>query len=201
MAGPHGNPHWCNPRGPGRSGTAPEIASRHPHVVEKVLLRIAGAWAEMFGRKPVQALLGRAEPPYTQWQWKRLDKRVGGPMFVRLPRKRLYLGTRLYDGGSRTSLCRVDFDAGRLEEVLRLPSGGDSSYPGIVLHDGVLWIAYYSSHEGNTNIYLAKVSIEPIQPDGAVPAAIQSLDIESRKNYLHVVALNVRAHLNSQIPP
>jgi hypothetical protein len=114
-------------------------------------------------RKPVQALLGRAEPPYTQWQWKRLDKRVGGPMLVRLPGKRFYLGTRLYDGSSRTSLCRVDCDAGRLEEVLRLPSGGDSSYPGIVLHDGVLWIAYYSSHEGNTNIYLAKVSVEPVK--------------------------------------
>ena len=42
---------------------------------------------------------------------------------------------------------------------------------------------------------------EPIQSDGVVPAAFQSLDIESPKNYPHVVALNVRAHLNSQISP
>ena len=42
---------------------------------------------------------------------------------------------------------------------------------------------------------------EPIQSDGAVPAALQSLDTESRKNYPHVVALNVRAHLNLQISP
>ena len=39
---------------------------------------------------------------------------------------------------------------------------------------------------------------EPIQSDGAVPAAFQQLDIESRKNYTHVVARNVRAHSNPQ---
>jgi hypothetical protein len=49
-------------------------------------------------------------------------------------------------------------------------------------------------------IYLAKVSIEPIQPDGAVPTAIHLLDVESGKNYPHGVALNVHAHLNSHIP-
>ena len=38
---------------------------------------------------------------------------------------------------------------------------------------------------------------EPLQSDGAVPAAFQSLDSESPKNYPHVVALDVRAHLNS----
>jgi hypothetical protein len=42
---------------------------------------------------------------------------------------------------------------------------------------------------------------EPIQSDGAVPAAFQPLDTESPKNYPHVVALNVRAHLNPQISP
>jgi hypothetical protein len=34
-----------------------------------------------------------------------------------------------------------------------------------------------------------------------VPAAFQPLDTESPKNYPHVVALNVRAHLNPQISP
>jgi hypothetical protein len=43
------------------------------------------------------------------------------------------------------------------EPVLTLPSGGDCSYPGMVWHDDRLWISYYSSHEGKTSIYLAKV--------------------------------------------
>jgi hypothetical protein len=42
---------------------------------------------------------------------------------------------------------------------------------------------------------------EPFQADGALPPAFPSLDTESPKNYLHVVALNVRAHLISQIQP
>ena len=47
----------------------------------------------------------------------------------------------------------------RYKPVLTLPSGGDCSYPGMVWHDGLLWISYYSSHEGQTNIYLARIRI------------------------------------------
>ena len=37
--------------------------------------------------------------------------------------------------------------------------GGDTSYPGLLWHDGVLWVSYYSSHEGKTSIYLARVKV------------------------------------------
>ena len=43
------------------------------------------------------------------------------------------------------------------EPALTLPSGGDTSYAGMVWHDDFLWMSYYSSHEGGTSIYLAKV--------------------------------------------
>ncbi|OQB35591.1 MAG: hypothetical protein BWY09_02248 [Candidatus Hydrogenedentes bacterium ADurb.Bin179] len=43
--------------------------------------------------------------------------------------------------------------------VLELPSGGDTSYPGLVWYDGLLWVSYYASHEGKTSIYLAKVKL------------------------------------------
>jgi len=36
-----------------------------------------------------------------------------------------------------------------------LPSGGDTSYPGLLWHEERLWVSYYSSHEGKTSIYLA----------------------------------------------
>ena len=66
---------------------------------------------------------------------------------------------RLYDSPVRTSLCWLDPDKPALTESLRLPSGGDTSYAGLVWHDKLLWISYYSSHEGKTAIYLARVRI------------------------------------------
>jgi len=39
-------------------------------------------------------------------------------------------------------------------------SGGDNSYAGMVLYDGLLWLSYYSSHEGKTSVYQAKVKIK-----------------------------------------
>ena len=107
--------------------------------------------------QPNTALLGAAAPPYTDWQWKDLGKRIGGPHMIRLPDGRLVAAVRLLDGGARTSLCWIDPDASSLTEFLNLPSGGDTSYAGLVWHDDFLWVSYYSSHEGKTSIYLAKV--------------------------------------------
>ena len=107
------------------------------------------------------AQLGVAQPPYTQWKWKDLGVRIGGPKMIQLPDGRFLATVRLYDKKVRTGLCWLDAEKGRLHEILTLPSGGDTSYAGMVLHEGLLWISYYSSHEGKTSIYLAKVKIEP----------------------------------------
>jgi hypothetical protein len=105
------------------------------------------------------AKLGRSASPFTDWAWTDLGVRVGGPDFLRLPDDRLIAVVRLYDGGARTSVCQLDPDAGSLTELLRLPSGGDTSYAGLAWHEGRLWISYYSSHEGRTSIYLARVNL------------------------------------------
>lgn len=107
--------------------------------------------------KPGTGLLGSAKPPYTDWNWKDLGVKIGGPNVIRLPDGRLVAVVRLYDKKVRTAVCTLDADAGKLTEVLALPSGGDTSYAGLVWHDGLLWVSYYSSHEGKTSIYLAKV--------------------------------------------
>ena len=52
----------------------------------------------------------------------------------------------------------------RYEPVLSVPSGGDNSYPGLVWHDGLLWMSYYSSHEGKSAIYLARIKV-PLEPE------------------------------------
>lgn len=106
------------------------------------------------------AFLGKANPPYDKWTWTKLNKRIGGPNMIELPDGRILAATRLYDGGARTSLSWLDPEKGTLTECLKLPSGGDTSYAGMVWKDDVLWVSYYSSHEEKTCIYLAKVAVE-----------------------------------------
>ena len=77
---------------------------------------------------------------------------------IQLPDGRFAGAVRLYDERARTAICLIEPEYGTLTEVLALPSGGDTSYPGLVWHDGLLWVSYYSSHEGKTSIYLAKVA-------------------------------------------
>lgn len=108
--------------------------------------------------------LGIADPPYLEWAWKDLGVRIGGPEMIRLPDGRLIAAVRLYDGQVRTSLCWVDAEEGEITEFLSLPSGGDTSYAGMVWHNDHLWVSYYSAHEAQqsdfaTAIYLAKVAI------------------------------------------
>ena len=109
--------------------------------------------------RPNTAQLGTAAPPYTMWSWQNLRMRIGGPNLIRLPDGRLVAGMRRYDD-VRTSLAWLRPDEGLMEELLALPSGGDTSYPGLVYHDGLLWVSYYSSHEGKTAIYLAKIAVD-----------------------------------------
>lgn len=106
-----------------------------------------------------RGIIGIARPPYEEWEWKELGKAIGGPELLILPDGRFVAASRRYDGKVRTALQWLDPAKGTLHEFLTLPSGGDTSYPGLVWHNGLLWVSYYSSHEGKTSIYLAKVRI------------------------------------------
>jgi len=128
------------------------------------------------------AHLGVAKQPYKEWIWRDLGMYAGGPEIIRLNDNRLLAVVRLHEGGlppsdkmpglsknlggGRTSLCWIDPEKGIMKEFLTLPSGGHGghSYAGIVEHDGMIWISYYSSHENTTkeerpSIYLAKVKL------------------------------------------
>lgn len=110
-------------------------------------------------RDPDTGMLGISKPPYTDWKWTSLETRVGGPQVIQLPDGRFVVASRLYNP-PRTSLSWLDISKSTLTEFLKFPSGGDTSYPGMVWHDGLLWVSYYSSHEGKTSIYLAKVAFD-----------------------------------------
>jgi hypothetical protein len=105
-----------------------------------------------------KAWIGTSPAPYTEWKWTETKHQVGGPNFIPLPDGSLWGAGRSYPGGAKTAVARMNA-AGEYEPLLTLESGGDTSYPGLVWHDGMLWMSFYSSHEGKTSIYLAKIKL------------------------------------------
>jgi hypothetical protein len=110
-----------------------------------------------------RAWIGTSPPPYRAWSWRECAERVGGPNFLVLPDGSMWAAARLWRRGRPlVSICRMTEDS--LERVLDLPSGGDCGYPGMAYHRGLLWLSYYSSHEGKARVYLAKVRLEGDRP-------------------------------------
>ena len=100
--------------------------------------------------------IGVSSAPYQKWVWNPLPVKLGGPELIVLDNNNLICVTREDNPGNanRTILAEVTL-SGDFEKLLTLPSGGDTSYAGMVLKDGILYISYYSSHEGQTSIYNA----------------------------------------------
>ncbi|NOX67295.1 MAG: hypothetical protein GXO85_16230 [Chlorobi bacterium] len=102
--------------------------------------------------------IGSSEPPYREWTFNKLQARVGGPNLILLDNGVMLCATREYppDHNEKTILAKVGLD-GEFIKLVTLPSGGDCSYPGLVMRDSLLYVSYYSSHEEKTAIYLAKL--------------------------------------------
>ena len=104
------------------------------------------------------AFVGVSSPPYKQWKWTDTNVFVGGPNFIVLPGGAMIGGGRwTKEGGDGPHMGMGHMTVSGYKPEFALPSGGDCSYPGFVYHDGLLWTLYYSSHEGKTQIYLAKI--------------------------------------------
>ena len=102
--------------------------------------------------------IGLSKPPYRKWSYTDIGQPIGGPNFLITPKGTMWAAGRKYGQAAKTSLATMTGTS--FQHVLELPSGGDTSYPGMVLHDGLLWMSYYSSHEGGkTSIFLAKIKL------------------------------------------
>lgn len=123
----------------------------------QIRFRKDGTAIALLRRDPDVGLRGESKKPYTKWEWTKLDARIGGPNFILLPDGREIAVVRLYDGKTRTSVCEIK--DGKVREIVQLPSSGDSSYAGMVVENRILWVSYYSSHEGKTSIYLARLQL------------------------------------------
>lgn len=119
---------------------------------------------------------------FDDWQWRRIKTRLGGPNMIQLPEGPWILGTRKYlKSGAKTMLGVLGRNAS-FREMIEFPSGGDTSYPGMLVYDNQLWVSYYSSHESRSSIYLAKVSVDTIrqQIDEEMPFGADFPNLESK---------------------
>ena len=140
-----------------------------PREACEVTLRFRGEelWGivRMSGRSDRTGAIIRSKPPYTTFSSAAIKHGMGGPNLLDLGDGSWLVGTREYAferpkgrKGTATVLLRVHPN-GTFERLYEFPSGGDTSYPGFVIHNKELWMTYYASHEGKTQIYLAKVPI------------------------------------------
>ncbi len=145
--------------------------------------------------------LGYSSSPFTDWTWYDLGTRLGGPDIITLPGGKTIIGSRSFkDNKTCTSLFGLN-GKGKAVQLLDFPSGGDTSYPGMLIEGNELWMSYYSTHEGKTAVYLAKTDYGRLcYPRSAVP--------DNRENYekvvngeLTVISFNIRqsnADVNSE---
>lgn len=111
-------------------------------------------------------ILAKSAPPYTSWSYEKLALRLGGPNFLFFNNgKNLVMGSRLWDepGGPNTGILVTELN-GKIIKTIKLTSGGDTSYPGMVIYDGKLWISFYSSHEDKTSIYFTSIAVKQLLP-------------------------------------
>jgi hypothetical protein len=136
-----------------------EVKNEYPNEATIAWDKDGVAYCLLRCEKPNEAQLGVAKAPYEEWKWHALDQALGGPNLIQHESGMWLAAGRLYRPSVRTSVCWLDVQDHKLVELAKLPSGGDTSYPGLAWHDGLLWTSYYSSHEGKTSIYLAKLRI------------------------------------------
>jgi hypothetical protein len=112
-------------------------------------------------RENQNGYLGVSRAPYKEWSWQEQTVRLGGPNFIALPNGKLLGATRghLADRKTSTYLAWLSRD-GAVTPIITLPSGGDTSYAGLVLRGDRLLVSYYSSHEGKSAIYLATLRLK-----------------------------------------
>jgi hypothetical protein len=105
------------------------------------------------------AVIGTSRAPYKDWTWHDAGHPAQGPNFVILDDGRMfYAGRDFQEKQAKTVFGRMTADG--CTPLITLPSGGDTSYPGLaqVGADEVL-MTYYSSHEGKAAIYAARIAL------------------------------------------
>lgn len=107
-------------------------------------------------------ILAVAASPYINWNFHKLDYRLGGPNLIFLRNGKRIIGTRVHVPEVHLGLL-AENPKNNFSEILHLPSSGDCSYPGMIIRKKTLYLSYYSSHEGKTSIYFGRIPLSVLK--------------------------------------
>lgn len=99
-----------------------------------------------------------AKPPFTEWSATPGNVGYGGHSIHTMGGVN-YFFSRASKGQESITMIYTYAD-GKMTPYCELPSGGDCSYAEAVPLGKEMLVSYYSSHEGSTNIYLARVPLK-----------------------------------------
>ncbi|WP_425395151.1 sialidase family protein [Aeoliella sp.] len=114
---------------------------------------------------------------YTDFDWTPLidqqgiHRQLGGPNMIFTPSGEILVASRKVssegtsDNQSKTMLAQITVD-GTWRDLMELPSGGDTSYAGLLLEGDDLMVSYYSAPPsgGDPHIYFANLTLGTIAP-------------------------------------
>ena len=110
-------------------------------------------------RTEKKALIGISNKGKNIWKWYDSGYEIGGPDIVNINGD-IFVAGRSYDNnGTRTTLFKLDKKSFKLLMVVNISEDGDSSYPGFVYQDGMLYISHYYVKNGVSSILFSKVKI------------------------------------------
>ncbi|MBK8503596.1 MAG: DUF4038 domain-containing protein [Saprospiraceae bacterium] len=105
---------------------------------------------------------GVSPAPFKRWIWTPMNYRLGGPDLFVLDDQTILAGTRIHNADGPSTSILLGNRYGMFKEVIKLPSGGDCSYPSFLVDGDRILMSYYSSHEGKASIYLTEILKEDL---------------------------------------
>jgi hypothetical protein len=98
--------------------------------------------------------------PFTAWTERPAGTHLSGHSVHTFRGVTYLLSRTMDDSGKKTGTMIYTLEGKKLVPYCALPSGGDCSYAEAVEVGDEMLVSYYSSHEGATNIYLARVPLK-----------------------------------------
>lgn len=93
-----------------------------------------------------------------KWDWFELNEPIGCPkLFV--TKNQLYCAGRSYVGGHKTAIYKIDINTRRVDLVRVISKSKDSAYPGVVVHDDIVYVSYYAADKNEATIHICKLNL------------------------------------------
>jgi len=106
--------------------------------------------------------LGMSDWPYRKWSFHKMNDNPDRYNFTIVNKKIVMVAPGMSKPELHTGILTVNKN-GDLEELVKLPIGKKSCYPGILTEPGNLLVSCCSAHEGKSAIYLIKIPIKLIK--------------------------------------